>query len=164
MPSTVAVSPRHLVLLPLPAPVGVREALAAIGRLEGTGALDVLGAVVVERRDDGTLAITPASPAASSEIDVAAWRWLLDGVLGGGEGIGGVDRPESALGGSGLSESFVAEVREVLASARRSLALVVARLDATAAVSELHDLPEVRLVYGVLPRRVLARMVTRPPE
>lgn len=164
MPTTVAVSPRHLVLLPLPASVGVPEAFAAIGRLESAGALDVLGSVVVERQDDGTLAITPASPGAGSDIDVAAWRWLFDRVLDGGEGVGGVDQPDSALGGSGLSESFVAEVRAALASARRSLALVVARLDASAAVSALHDLPEARLVYGVLPRHVLERMLTRPPE
>ena len=157
-------SPRHLVLLPLPDTVGVPDGLAAIGRLERAGALDVLGSVVVERQDDGTLAITPAFRATRSDIDVAAWQWLLDGVLGRGEGIGGVDQPERSLAGAGLSESFVAEMREALASARRSLALAVARLDVPAAVSELHDLPDARLVYGVLPRRVLERMVTRPPE
>jgi uncharacterized membrane protein len=158
----VAVSPLHLVLLPLPISVSVTEALAAIGRLERQSPLEVLDAVVVERRQDGTVGVASISPPVGAEIDIAAWRWLLDRILDRPEPAGGAEPVEGLLGRTGLSESFVAEVAELLATPGQSLVFIVSGLDPGAAVSELRGFPGTRLVYGVLPRRLIERMLPRP--
>ena len=160
--TAAAGSPRQLVLLPLPSSVTVTEALAAIGRLERASPLEVLGAVVVERRQDGTVGVASVSPPIGAEIDDAAWRWLLDGILHRPEPAGGVERLGGPLGGTGLSESFLAEVRELLATPGQSLAFIASGLDPGASVSELRGFPGARLIYGVLPPPVLERMLTRP--
>jgi uncharacterized membrane protein len=160
----MAVPPRHLVLLPLPSSVSVTEVLAAIGRLERASPLEVLDAVVVERQEDGTVDIAPASARSGAAIDVAAWRWLLGGILERPTAAGGAELGEGALGGTGLSDSFVAEVRDLLATPGRSLVFIVSGLDPGAAVSELRGFPGTRLVYGVLPGRVIDRMLTRPAK
>jgi hypothetical protein len=59
----------------------VTEALAAIGRLERATSLEVLDAVVVESREDGTVDVASTSPSVGAENDIAAWRWLLDAIL-----------------------------------------------------------------------------------
>jgi uncharacterized membrane protein len=152
-------SPRHLVVLPLPGSADVAEALAAIGRLERRSALAVLDAVEVERRDDGSVGVEHVSPPMGVQIDVAAWTWLLDGILVR-PGVGGGEQAAYPLGGPGMSESFVAEVRESLGAPGSSLVFIVSDLDPGAAVSELRRFPTVRLVYGVLPPAVLERMYT----
>jgi hypothetical protein len=152
-------SPRHLLVLPLPRSASVAEALAAIGRLERGSSLAVLGAVVVERRDDGTVGVGHVSPPMGDEIDVAAWMWLLDGILDR-SGTGRAGPPEYPLGGTGLSESFVAEMRESLAAPGLSLVFIVSGLDPGAAVSELRRFPAVRLVYGLMPPSLLERIFT----
>jgi uncharacterized membrane protein len=158
----LAVSPRHLVVLPLPDATDATEALAAIGRLERSDLLEVLGVAVVERRGDGTVQVALVPRQDSAPIDVAAWTWLLSGILEDHAPAGRGQHPGAPLGGAVFSVSFLDEVREVVARAGRSLALVVAGLDAAAAVSELRGVPGAKLVYGVLPEPVLERMLTRP--
>lgn len=140
------------------------EVLAAIGRLERASSLEVLDSVVVERQGDGTVGIAPASARSGVAIDVAAWRWFLDGILEGPMAAGAAEVGEGALGRAGLSDSFVAEVRDLLATPGRSLMFIVSGLDPGAAVSELRGFPATRLVYGVLPGRVIDRMLTRPAK
>jgi hypothetical protein len=149
-------------MIPLPDAGRATEALAAIGRLERTDGLEVLGVAVVERRGDGTIQVAPVPQQASAQIDVAAWAWLLGGIFEDPGPAGQGRHPEPTLGRAVLSESFLAEVREVVARAGRALALVVAGLDAGSAVSELRGVPGAKLVYGVLPEPVLERMLTRP--
>jgi hypothetical protein len=156
----MAVFPRHLVLLSLPRSVSLTEGLAAIGRLERASSLEILGAVVVERREDGTAGVASVAPPIGAEIDVAAWRWLLYGILDRPEPAAGVEPIEGPLAETSLSESFVAELEELLATPGQSLLFIVSGLDAGAAVSELRPFPGTKLVYGVMPPRVLERMLT----
>jgi hypothetical protein len=156
----MAVFPRHLVLLSLPRSVSLTEGLAAIGRLERASSLEILGAVVVERREDGTAGVASVAPPIGAEIDVAAWRWLLYGILDRPEPAAGVKPIEGPLAETSLSESFVAELEELLATPGQSLLFIVSGLDAGAAVSELRPFPGTKLVYGVMPPRVLERMLT----
>lgn len=156
----MAAAPHHLVLLPLPSSVTVTKVLAAFGRLERATHLEVLDSVIVARHEDGKVHITPASARIGAAIDVAVWTWLLDGILAPPGPAGGAERLQGPLGGTVLSESFVAEVRELLATPSRSLMFIVSGLDSGAAVSEFRGFPGTRLVYGVLPRRVLDRMLT----
>lgn len=158
----MAVSPHHLVLLPLASSVSVAEALAAIGRLQRASPLEVLDTVVIERREDGTVAVAPTSPPVGTGTDVAAWSWLLDAILDRPQSAGGAERVGGPLRRTGLSESFVAEVVELLATPGKSLVLIVSGLDPGAAVSELRGFQGTRLVYGAMPGRVIERMLTRP--
>lgn len=61
-----------------------------------------------------------------------------------------------------MSESFVAEVGELLATPGQALVFIVSGLDSGAAVSELRGFPGTRLVYGVLLQRVIERMLPQP--
>jgi hypothetical protein len=61
-----------------------------------------------------------------------------------------------------VSESFVAEVGELLATPGQALVFIVSGLDPGAAVSELRGFPGTRLVYGVLLQRVIERMLPQP--
>lgn len=159
--TAMAGSTRHLALLTVPGASGVTEALAAIGRLERTSPLDVLGAAVIEHPGHPPRHVALVPRPAGVQIDVAAWTWLLDGILDSPQLGGGAEGPAAEFAGGGLSESFLAEIREVATQADHMVALVVARLDPGAAVSELRGLRGARLVYGVLPRAVLDRILTR---
>ena len=150
-------SPHHLALLRLRRPVGAEQALGVIDQLERAGSLDVVDAVRIESPGGEALRITTLDRAATPRISLTAWTWLLGDVLGTTPAAG------PGTGAGGLSESFVAELREVLPTATEGLALVVSRLDAAAAVAAFLDLPDVRLVYGVVPDAVLEQLLTSGP-
>jgi hypothetical protein len=131
-----AVSPHHLVVLPLPCSVSVTEALAAIGRLERATSLEVLDAVVVEARGQDRWCGADITIGGRRErhrrVEVAPRRdprpsWAPRGA----------EPVKGPVGGTGVSESFVAEVGELLATPGQALVFIVSGLDRGAAVSEL---------------------------
>jgi hypothetical protein len=145
----------HLAVLPLHGPGAAEEALVAVERLERAGSLELVDAVLVERGGDGAVRVKPFPVPTTSRIEMPAWRWLLGETA---DCPPTERRPDPAR--RTLSESFVAELREVVLTARQWLALVVARLDAPAMVAELRRFPRAHLVYGVLPEGILERLLS----
>src|SRR3954470_13408295 len=146
----------HAVLATSGTGLTVPDTRSVVDALTHSGSVDVVDAVLVCRQD-GRLQLAVAHEPGHDEIHVAAWRWFLDGVLGG-PGAG----PRSAVmptAGWGLGESLLIELREVLTASAAWLVMITSRLDAGAAVAALRRFPGTRLVYGPLQPRVLDELM-----
>ena len=150
----------RLVLLPLRS-LSVEPALTALAHLEDAGAVEIVHAARLERGRNGRAPqFVDVSPQSTLRLEPAAWARLLDGTIANSDvAVSPADRSEC-----GLSESFVAELRELLPTASEWLVLVVRRLEPGAVVAELAPFPETRLVYGALPEPVLESLRGAAPS
>jgi uncharacterized membrane protein len=149
---------RHLAVMSFSSKVSVSEALATIVRLKDANALAIVEAVLIEREDDRSLHITGLSKGTGDEDDVTALTWLVREMLESPQRSARAAQQARHLARSGVSESFIAELHQVLPTATTCLALVVSGLDTAAAVAELRAFPGMRLVYGTLPVSALASL------
>ena len=150
---SLAESHRLLAVLSLPGADRVRDALGALARLERAGALVILGSMRVERRDDGTFDFARIEPSLSRLGDggpVDPLARLLQTILDQR-----ARRSTESLTMAGMSDSFLAELGEVMRHAAACVALVVTHVDAGAVVAEFTGSPGTRLVYGNLPLSAL---------
>jgi hypothetical protein len=147
---------RHLAVVSFANKISVSEPLAAIARLERANSLAIAEAVLIVRDDDDSLHVTALSRGTGNDDGLAALTWLIREMLETPEHSDGMKEQERYLARSGMSESFMAELHDVLSTAAVCVALVVSGLDATAAVQQFGEFPASRLVYGALPVHALA--------
>ena len=136
------------------------EFMTAVTRLARDKRLSLHDAVFVVKRDDGKTYVreTKDLQPSSTAIGAALWSGLFGLLLGGPVGMlvaGGIGAGAGAVTAKvvdvGVTDDFVAQLREMVRPGTTTVAVLADHVDAEAVLAELHRFEGARYVAGNLP-------------
>ena len=176
-----APDPRKLLVIGFDDPLKANEFLLATMRLRNANLVQLHDVVFVRREADGRSVVQETQDLTTGKGALGAGIWgLLIGTLLGGP-IGGLVAGAAGAGGgallaklidTGIRDSQVAELRELVAPGSTALALLVSHLSVADLQRELARFPGATLVESDLPEAAVAAVrnaltdadLTRPAE
>ena len=151
--------PRQLAAISFDDDLRATEFLTAVTRLARDGRLNLHDAVFVVKHDDGKTYVreTKDLQAGPTAIGAGLWSGLFGLLLGGPVGMlvaGGIGAGAGAVTAKvvdvGMSDEFVAQLREMVQLGTTTVALLVDGVDEQAVLAELHRFEGGRYVTGNL--------------